>query len=420
MEIVELGWSPLVTVIYVVWCLATARSLDPLLLAALIALNITCIVYARKLHEKRESRVEPPMVRREVAPAEQKREVIEAPAVEARREPQAPRVEVKKEPVEAPRVEAKKETKEAPRVEPRASLKELEEAKGEAERWKQGAAGLQTRLDEQNQRAATLQTQLDEQNRRAAERLDVVLAVTNVKERARAIRRQWPDAAFCQRPLREQWWTPNANQTASTPWLAKAREWQSLFTEARARFFPGAPGDVYFRSLDLEEVIDFLDDVILSRETRPLHRETQVTPATAPVLKITGWAAPEGEFDKCGFLIRNSGEFPASNIQLAPARVGSRSLSIFLPASQSVAKDQQLFVIATLSGPQRVTAYNLEEVMQKLPANGINGAKPLGIPLRLSYDSKDGNRYLSRHEMTLEDMVIKIGYVNTEAAGMAL
>lgn len=405
MESVELGWSPLVTVVYVIWCLATSRPLDYSLLIALIALNITCIVYARKLHGKQALRESPAAP----APVETKIQAAEPPHLEVKREAvETPRPEPKTEPTVPPRVEPKKAPP-PPKVEAREdrqAQKQLEEAKGEAERWKQNTAALQA--------------QLDEQARLAAERLDFALAITAVKERARAIRRQWPDTAFCQRPLRPQWWSPNAGQTSAAPWLGKAHEWHTLFGEARSRFFPAAPDDLYFRSLDLEEVIDFLDDILLSHETRPLHRETHVKPGDAPILTITSWGAPEGEIDKCGFWMRNSGELPASNIQLARAPVGSKVLSIYLPPSQTVAKDQQLFVIASLSGPQRATAYNLEDLLRKLPGNGINGAKPLGVPLRLIYDSKDGARYASRHELTMEDTGIKIAYVNTEAVAMPL
>jgi hypothetical protein len=174
------------------------------------------------------------------------------------------------------------------------------------------------------------------------------------------------------------------------------------------------------RSLDIEEVIDFLDGIILSRDMPPLYRDTNVSPTTAPVLAISAWGAPEGEDDKCGFWIRNTGEIPATNIQLARASIGSKALSMYLQPSFALLKDQRVFVIASLSGPPRVTAYNLEDLMRKLPANAISGAKPLGVALKLVYDSKDGNRYASRHEMTMEDTGIKIGYVNTEVVSMPL
>jgi len=255
---------------------------------------------------------------------------------------------------------------------------------------------------------------LAEHTRRAAERLEVICAITSLKERARAFRRQWSDAVFCRRPLREQWWTPSASQTAATTWFPKAQEWYAQFKEAQSRFFPGAPGDLYLRSLDLEELIDFLDGIILSRETQPFQRETHLSTSNAPVLVITSWGAPEGEHDNCGIWIRNTGEMPAANIQMARAAIGSRWLSIYLPPTTVLAKDQKVFVIASLSGPQRATAYHLEDVIRKLPANPINGAKPLGIGLTLIYESKDGNRYASRHEMTLEDTGMKVAYVNTE------
>ncbi len=298
--------------------------------------------------------------------------------------------------------------------------KELDEKKRELEHYKQELGETKGELEHYKRSSAALQSEIDEHTKRTAKRLGVTSAITHLKERARAIRRQWPDAPFCQRPLREQWWTPGTSQSTSAAWLGNAYEWHAHFKETRSRFFPNTPDDLYLRSLDLEEVIDFLDGIILSHDTPPLYRDTNVSPSTAPILAITGWGAPEGEDDKCGFWIRNTGEIIATNIQMARASIGSKSLSIYLPPTSVLSKDQRVFVIASLSGPQRVTAYNLEDLMRKLPANGINGAKPLGVALKLLYDSKDGNRYASRHEMTMEDTGIKIGYVNTEVVSMPL
>ncbi|HTX38789.1 MAG TPA: hypothetical protein VME43_27370 [Bryobacteraceae bacterium] len=428
-KLVELGWSPVVTVLYVVVSLATGGSLDYPLLAALIVLSVTCILYARRPPERPAARVEmpaePPRIERPTvrsqaaAPVEPPKAPSEPPPAEpVKLRSQPPSPERQQEnggayaaavPAAAPAKESKR-GQSAPLLTPEAPaaaavLKQLDEAKAELERSRQNGAALEK--------------EIAEQTRQAAERLEVVLAITGLKERARAIRRQWPDAAFCQRPLREQWWTPGSNQTASTSWLAKAHEWHSQFREVRPHFFPHAE-DAYLRSLDLEEMIDFLDDIILSRETQPLHRETRVTAATAPVLVIKAWGAPEGEEEKCGFWIQNTGELPATNIQLARVEIASKLLSIYLPPSSVLTKEQQLFVIASLTGAQRATAYNLEDLMRKLPVNRINGAQPLGVGLRLIYDSKDGVRYASRHEMSLENNVIKVHYVNTELLAMPL
>jgi outer membrane biosynthesis protein TonB len=427
-KLVELGWSPLVTVLYVVVSVATAGSLNYSVLAVLILLNITCIVYALKPHkipeppvENRLERSEPPRPEPRVELPREQREPPkpELPVEPPRDRKETPKPEPKPEPAPEPQREPQREPREAPKPEPRvepqrelkeprddgALRKEVEAAKGELERIKRTSAALQS--------------QIDEQAKRTAERLEITSAMTRLKEQARAIRRQWPDAAFCQRPLREQWWTPGATQSMSTSWLAKAHEWHTQFKEARARFFPGTP-DNYLQSLDIEEVIDLLDGIVLSQDTPPLHRDTQVSPSAAPVLVITGWGAPEEEDEKCGFWIRNSGEIAASNIQLARASIGFKALSIYLQPSFALVKDQKVFVIATLAGPPRVTAYHLEDLMVKLPANAINGAKPLGIALKLVYDGKDGKRYASRHEMALENGVIKVGHVNTEVVAMQL
>lgn len=439
-RVVELGWAPTVTALYVVWRLMAAGPIDYGLLVALVVLSVTSILYARKLHQKETAPIEALGEPARIEPAQFKPPV-------ARSETPAPGEPRRVEPVVAPNelVRAERQQDQGARVavaektaDSKALEKQLESLKAELERSKQGAAALQSavaektaasgalekqlevlkaELERSKQSAAALQSVVGEEPKHSAERLEVVSAITPLKERARALRRQWPDAAFCQRPLREQWWTPGSSQAASTPWLSQASEWHAQFKAARSRFFPGA-ADLYLRSLDLEEVIDLLDDVILSRETNPLHRDTQVTAARAPVLVITAWGAPEGEDEKCGFWIRNIAEFPATNIQLTRAAVGSKWLSIFLPPSSVLAKDQKVFAIASLTGAQRATAYHLEDQFRKLPANSLNAANPLGVGLRLIYDSKDGNRYASRHEMTLEDGVLKVGYVNTEILAM--
>ena len=469
-RVLEIGWSPALTVLYVVWCVAAGKPLDYFLLAALVVLSITCIAYARKLRQREVSRAGPvseaartlaavpsmaaapagaPEDRAQAAPAETPKPRTAAPAEPRREEmvtaaPAPPPVERPKEraapPIERPReraaavqMEQPAELSEPPRLEPqksKAAVAEEEAKKSLGSRLltpeKPSDSGLEKQieamkgeLERSKQSAAALESELAEHNRRAAERLEVIAAITSVKEQARAFRRQWPDAAFCQRPLRAQWWTPNATQTATMTWLVKAQEWHSHFQHARADYFPGTT-DVYLQSLDLEEVIDFLDEIALSRETRTFHRDTQVSSGSAPVVVITSWGAPEGEYEKCGIWLHNKGEVPATNIQLAPAAIGSRRLSIYLPPNSVLEKDKKLFVIASLSGgAQRATAYHLEDVLKKLPANPINGAKPLGIALRLIYESTDGTRYTSRHEMALEDTgVIKVGYLNTEVLCM--
>jgi outer membrane biosynthesis protein TonB len=416
-RLVELGWAPTVTVVYIVWSLATARPLDYLLLAALVALSVTAVMYAQKVRQALESRPEPAPVQREI-PRPQPPRVEQTPRVEppvvrnAPPEP-APQPVVRSEPspAEPPKskpVETAKEAKKtAPEKPPDTSAieKQLEAVKGELERSKQSAAALQAKLAEKPQGVV--------------ERSEFASTIIGLKERARAFRRQWPDAAFCQRPLRQAWWTPSPTQTAATTWLARAQEWHTQFQDARKRLFPSAPGDVYLQSLDLEEIIDLLDDVMLSRDASPLHRETSLAAAKAPVVVISAWGAPEGEDERCGFWIRNTSEMPATNIQLTRALVGARYLSIFLPPSSVLNKDQKVFAIASISGPQRATAYHLEDVFRKLPVNSLNGAKPLGIGLRLIYEAKDGTRYASRHEMTLEDTgTLKITYLNSEVLGM--
>ena len=423
-KLVELGWAPAVTVLYAVWSVATSRPLDVALLGSLAVLSATAIVYARKLHQAEEARPEPVVrIQPAPAPAQAPAPLPQASVPVAKVEPKpAPAPPV--EPAPAQRVEPPPvvvETKPAPMPEPTPQPVKAKTAVAEtkssaarvavAEKPAEATAGAK--------KNAVAETQSAEQNRRAAERLEVVYAITSLKERARAMRRQWPDAVFCQRPLRAEWWTPAPNQTINAPWMGKAGEWYSQFKEARAKYFSSAPGEAYLQSLDLEEVIDLLDDVILSRETKPLHREMNVTAAKAPLVVIQSWGAPEGEDEKCGLWITNKSEIPASNIQLARAPIGGRYLSIFLPPSQSLAKDQKVFAIASLSGPQRTTAYHLEDVLRKLPVNGINGSKPLGIALRLIYDGKDGTRYASRHELSLDDSgVIKITYINTELLSM--
>ena len=443
MKLIELVWAPTVTVLYVIASLVANRPIDYLVLAALIVLSITCILYARKLRQigaspaelwSQPERIAQPAGKVEQPPQiEPPRQPVEPPPIEPPKERPDPaaRIEPQAERREPPvPVERPVERSEPPPAEPRKTA--ISDGGKETQRNQGGrilapdqaadsaALGKQletvkAELERSRQSAAAFESEIAGQARRTSQRLELTYAITSLKERGRAIRRQWPDTAFCKRPLREQWWTPGSTQAASTPWLASAQEWYAQFQAARSRFFPGAPDDLYLRSLDLEEVIDFLDDIILSRETPPLHRETHVSAGDVPVLVITAWGAPEGEDEKCGFWIRNTGEAPATNIQLARAAIGSKWLTIYLPPTSVLAKDQKLFVIASLSGPQRVTAYHLEDVFRKLPVNSLNGAKPLGVRLRLIYDARDGTRYASRHEMTLEDTgVIKIGYVNTE------
>ncbi len=403
-RLVELGWAPTVTVVYIVWRLATGRPLDYLVLSLLAALNVTAIAYALKVHPEVESRPEP-----RIEPAPVQREIprpvtprVEQPVAVTQPPPKVEQPAVRSAPavIEPPKAKSEKP------ADTSAIEKQLEAVKGELERSKQSAAALEAKIAENTGRVA--------------ERSELASTIIGLKERARAFRRQWPDAVFCQRPLREAWWTPSPTQTATTSWLGKANEWNTQFKDARKRLLSGTPDDVYLQSLDLEEIIDLLDDVVLSREPRPLHRETHLVAAKAPVVVISAWGSPEGEDERCGFWIKNTSEMPATNIQLTRALVGARYLSIFLPPSSVLNKDQKVFAIASISGAsQRATAYHLEDVFRKLPVNSLNGAKPLGVSLRLIYDAKDGARYASRHEMSLEDTgTLKITYLNTEVLCM--
>jgi len=412
-RLIEQAWAPTVTVLYVVFCLATGRPLDYALLAALVVLSVTTIAYVRKLREKRTApvvaRTEPPPIKQPspaaqpAAPEAEPRQNAQPPAIEQPRTPAEPpndgqaaaRFEVIE--TQPPKPKAPPAPAERPVVPERPTESRVPEKPVEAQK-------------EQPKRSAATAAEIPEPDQRAA----AISAISSLKEDLRAIGRDWPDAAFCQRPLRPHWWTPNSTHAASAAWLSSALDWHSRFKEARAKFFPSAPDDLYLQSLDLEEVFELLDDLLRSREPRPLHRGIPVSAGDAPLVVITAWAAPEEDEDKCGFWIQNRGKLAATKIQLIPPSIAARSLSIYLPPTSVLDKDQKVFVIASLSGPQRTTAYHLEDQFRKLRANPLNGAKPLGIPLRLIYNSKEGKSYASRHEMTLEGGVLKVSHIVTE------
>src|ERR1039458_8892906 len=264
--------------------------------------------------------------------------------------------------------------------------------------------------------------------------------LTLLKERAKAIHRRWPDAEFCRRPFREEWWTPGPKQWDYVLWIYEATEWHKDFVECGLRIFPYFK-EPYLRSLDLDGVLDCLDCVIMRYSTPRLCRQTaQLDPSTTPIVSITEWGCPSSgdNVAKCGFWIRNGGMYPAVDIRLVPTPA-----LIQFPQTDRVArpetiemrlvsgyytgvlgKDLSDFIIVRLrteSSIEDMTANNLEQMLQ-LYMNKWNG-KRLSIIVPLEYDlmgpPTHGKKYISRHEFSVtENGIIQVSYINTEPVAM--
>jgi|ERR1039458_2917124 hypothetical protein len=262
-----------------------------------------------------------------------------------------------------------------------------------------------------------------------------------LKERAKAIRRRWPDAEFCRRPFYEEWWTPGPKQWDYVPWIYEATEWHKNFAECRLRVFPYFT-EPYLRSLDLEGVLDCLDCVIIGYSTPGLRRQTaQLDPSLTPIVTITEWGSPSSgdNVAKCGFRIRNGGMCPAVDIRLVPTPVLIQFPHIDQSAPQPepiemlfvsgyytgvLGKHLSDFIIVGLrreSGIQDMTANNLEQML-RLYMNKWNGQR-LSILVPIEYEAKggpnNGKKYISRHEISVtESGSIQVSYINTEPVSM--
>ncbi|MGA2135290.1 MAG: hypothetical protein ABSH50_23630, partial [Bryobacteraceae bacterium] len=101
-----------------------------------------------------------------------------------------------------------------------------------------------------------------------------------LKDSARDINRLWPSIDFSKRPMLLPSWIPNTQSTAPA-WLKLARDWHSAMT----RFVPPFSDDPYLQSLNLSEILDFLDILCMVKCSR-MARPTHIADTQGPVVKV--------------------------------------------------------------------------------------------------------------------------------------
>jgi len=286
----------------------------------------------------------------------------------------------------------------------------LKQAKQERDEAKRSIDDLQRELWSCKQR--------EEANTRITTELELL------KERARIIKRQWPETAFCYRPFRRDWWTPGSTQWHIAPWFNAASQWHDEFRNCSSRLLPMID-ELYLRSLSLYEVIELLDRVQIERTIPGCLRSLQVSPMFDPVLKIDEWGCPNsGEsVSKCGFRYHNEGSAIASNVHLPVAAAGAAFIGANADPMVKLAKTHKGFIVARLASPYGVVldgspiVRNLEELI-RMPADASSGVPHPGFLFCLAYESDETpgrlRKYVSRHEVILDGAGIAVNYINTE------
>jgi hypothetical protein len=232
-----------------------------------------------------------------------------------------------------------------------------------------------------------------------------------LKEGAREIRRCWPDSDFSKRPCFRASWVPAATSTATHPWLDKAIEWhKSLYG-----FQPLAQqSERFLNSLDFDELMDLLDVTEGTLAGSPRRRKTPSI-MRDPLIQVSRWGPSLPEKYDFGFFIHNHGE-AASSISMCPISLGACTITT-IPFRQVLLKDHgEVFLSATIRdrGGGNITGNNLAATLLELPTNS-NGMR-LAVPLRIVYQDRAGDWYVSRHEIEATDrnQAPTIQYINSE------
>jgi hypothetical protein len=235
-----------------------------------------------------------------------------------------------------------------------------------------------------------------------------------LKNRAREIKRAWPDADFNKYPLCLHSWVPAVDSQHPSPWLAMATQWRDALSKlSHVRSFP----EEYLNTLDFDEVMELLDDAERVVRKLPILRAQFYN--GSPDVKIMGWQPGrniDGNPCEFGFSVHNFGSAAASNITVSPSvSIGRYALTsdIRVQPLLTAQGNAHLTVWLKSEAGSGVLSSSLPQMLSQLPKH-TNGypANPL---LRLVYQDAQGTRYATKHIIESPDgMSVMARFISRE------
>lgn len=235
--------------------------------------------------------------------------------------------------------------------------------------------------------------------------------IRQFKERARRIRRAWPDAEFNKRPMFLHSWIPSLDSPAP-PWLRLATEWREGMIKVT---YVSMHSDERLNAMDFDEVIELLDDADANnRGQKPFK---QINTAGLPDVEITRWG-PRDDSEiggyKYGFFLRNVGD-SASQVTLSPhVRLGDLVLSSgTLPLLLKQHNDVFLPVSLDRITGGGIIPNNLADLIAELPVND-NGVR-LPPRVRITYQTPNGSWLGSTYQLHVgSNKAVSVSFLKRE------